>query len=66
MLWPELTLQQLLEHRLMPGPKLVLELRSEPTLGLKPVLQLGPRLRLELELKPELELRPRLEPMLVP
>lgn len=66
MLWPELTLQQLLEHRLMPGPKLVLELRSEPTLGLKPVLQLGPRLRLELELKPELVLRPRLEPMLVP
>jgi len=66
MLWPELTLQQLLEHRLMPGPKLVLELRSEPTLGLKPVLQLGPRLRLELELKPELVLRPRLVPMLVP
>jgi len=66
MLWPELTLQQLLEHRLMPGPKLVLELRSEPTLGLEPVLQLGPRLRLELELKPELVLRPRLVPMLVP
>ena len=66
MLGPELTLQQLLEHRLMPGPKLALELRFEPTLGLEPVLQLGPRLRLELVLRPELVPLPELEPMLVP
>lgn len=54
MLWPELTLQRLLVHQLMPGLELALRL--------EPVLQLGlvPLLELMLMLGPELVLRPLL------
>ena len=56
MLWPELTLQRLLVHQLMPA------LELEPELQLEPMLQLGlvPLLELMLMLGPELRLRPLL------